>query len=190
MNKPAGIASQGGTNIKLSIDSLAESYSNARLMHRIDRKVSGMLILGKTSQSCQSPITKKQYYAIVFGNPIAKTGQLCKKIKTSGQSQRLSDDGKPAFTNYEKVESVEKDGIFYSLLKIEIHTGRKHQIRVHCAQELGMPVVGDEKYGGGNKERIFLHAYSCKVNEKTFVAPFPDEFVKFLKDLGFKTFFK
>lgn len=186
INKPDGIASQGGTGVKISVDAIADQYCNAKLMHRIDKKVSGVLLLAKNAQACTIPIENKQYYAIVIGKT-KQSGIITDKILTQDPIQKIHIDGKDAITHYETIETVFFNNLFYSLLKIWIDTGRKHQIRVHCAQSLSVPVLGDEKYGGGVKPRIFLHAYSCFANRNLIVAPVPDNFCKEMSDLGFKT---
>lgn len=184
INKPAGIACQGGSGVKLSIDTLASEFYNAKLMHRIDRLVSGLLILGKTSQACSIPLSNKIYYAILIGFP-PDSGEITDKIMNCGDRQKVTKQGKDAKTNYERIETVEVDGIKYSLVKVWISSGRKHQIRVHCASSLGMPVLGDEKYGGGVKERIYLHAYQCSVGQNLITAPLAKCFVQMMDTLRF-----
>ena len=103
-----------------------------------------------------------------------------------GKNQGVSLEGKTAFSRFQRLSAVEKAGNHFSLLKVEIFTGRKHQIRVHCAQSLGCPVFGDAKYRGGEKNRIFLHAFSCVVKNNRFIAQLHDEFLDTLNELGFQ----
>ena len=186
INKPPGLATQGGTGVKLSIDALADEFFGGKLMHRIDRNVSGLLVIAKNTQACSIPILNKIYYAIVIGVP-KDSGEITDKILNCGDRQKISSEGKEATTYFERIETVEVEGTNYSLLKIWINTGRKHQIRVHCASSLGAPVLGDGKYGGGEHDRIYLHAYSCNVNQNIITAPLTPCFLDMLKTLKFQT---
>ena len=117
INKPCGIACQGGTGIKLSIDDLADEFYSAKLMHRIDKNVSGLLILAKNNESCSIPIENKTYYAVVIGIPNS-SGKINDKIFNCGDRQKISEEGKDAITHFERLETVEIENNQYSLLKI------------------------------------------------------------------------
>lgn len=186
INKPAGIAAQGGTDVKVSVDVIAEEYCNAKIMHRIDKSVSGVMVLAKHNQACQFDIVDKKYVAIVLGKPEA-SGEINDRIDRIKAKQVVGEEGKEAKTLFKVLQSVQALGTWYSLLDVEIKTGRKHQVRVHCAQSIQCPILGDEKYGGGKRNRVFLHALSCQVNSKHLQAPLPQAFKNTLLDLGFNS---
>lgn len=187
INKPSGLASQGGVKIKLSADILANEYKGGKLMHRLDKSVSGLLLFGKSKEACNLPFTQKTYLAILCGN-IQSTGQINNKIAQIGRLQQVSEFGKQALTHYKTLENLEYEGQKYSFVQIQIETGRKHQIRVHCSQILNCPILGDTQYGGNPADRIYLHSYSCLINETELKAELQPDFSSTLKKMGFKSF--
>lgn len=188
INKPAGIASQGGVGVKISIDVLAEEHSQSKINHRLDKNVSGLLVLGKTPEGCVVNIKDKIYYAIVTGQ-VPESGIVSVKIGKVGIREGVCETGKLSTTYYECIEKLVKEKE-YSLIKLRLETGRKHQIRVHMGECLKAPVLGDFKYGGEDMSRIYLHAYSVLVGGKLFTAPLPSEFQSKITELGFKTVIK
>ena len=188
INKPTGLASQGGINIKLSADVLADEYAGGKLMHRLDKSVSGLLLFGKSKEACNIPITEKTYYAILLGS-LQESGIIADKIGSIGRSQQISELGKESITRFQTIEKQTFEGQIYSFAKIQISTGRKHQIRVHCALSLGCPVLGDTKYGGPTSEdRIYLHSFSCLIKSFELKAEFPADFTNKLQAIGFSKF--
>uniref|UniRef100_A0A1J3JG00 RNA pseudouridine synthase 4, mitochondrial n=1 Tax=Noccaea caerulescens TaxID=107243 RepID=A0A1J3JG00_NOCCA len=182
MNKPHGMAVQGGTGIKTSIDELAaiclkfDKSESPRLVHRLDRDCSGLLVLGRTQTAAtvlhsifrektsgasaygvkkNIKSLKRKYLALVIGCPRRQRGQISaplrKVVVDDGKSDRITvnDNGElvstqHAITEYRVIESSPRG---YTWLELRPLTGRKHQLRVHCAEVLGTPILGDYKYG-------------------------------------------
>ena len=150
------------------------------VVHRLDQATSGVLIFAKTEQvqnflKDNWKSTDKTYYTIVHGKLPKKSGLVTSYLEEDEDyvvhSKSKSDKGKLAQTEYEVVKETDK----YSLVKINLLTGRKNQIRVHMA-DLGNPVVGDPKYGKGKArfKDLYLHSYSI-----AFDHPFRRERMEF-----------
>ena len=187
LNKPAGLAVQGGTNIKLNIDIMLDSLKfnldeRPKLVHRIDKQTSGLLMVARSLNSSRyyGELFKKRqiekvYLAIVHGKLKYKVGKIGFKI---GKEKSLS-----SLTLYKVLDQNNE----LSFLVIKPITGRKHQIRDHF-NSLGNKIYGETKFKSlKNSERIsnvgdlHLHAYSLKFEEqdkitKKIVAPLPDFF--------------
>ncbi len=203
INKPSGIASQGGTGILKSIDSLVnfarpEFNGNLRLTHRIDKDTSGILVIAKTYDAANK-ITElfkerkvsKVYRAIVYGNfsKNKKVGVIDSPIIDK------NNDEKPAITEYQVIDEAYN---LMSLVELSPKTGRTHQLRKHLAS-IGNSIVGDFKYGDKGQfanlkqsldieipRNLFLHAYSVTIEGyPTIVAPYPAHFKKLNKYLNF-----
>ncbi|THG01055.1 hypothetical protein TEA_000220 [Camellia sinensis var. sinensis] len=183
VNKPPGMPVQGGAGIKKSLDELAATYLSydfpepPRLVHRLDRDSSGILVMGRTQTSTRvlhsifrektfgasndgllnrKRILQRKYWALVIGSPRRAAGvisvPLKKVIVDDGKSERITVvdnaevmSSQHAITEYQVIESSSQAG--YTWLELSPLTGRKHQLRVHCAEVLGTPIVGDYKYG-------------------------------------------
>jgi tRNA pseudouridine32 synthase/23S rRNA pseudouridine746 synthase/23S rRNA pseudouridine1911/1915/1917 synthase len=142
----------------------AKSRNRIFIVHRLDRETSGIVIFAKNEQAkfrlqSQWRDTKKQYLAVVHGHCEMREKTITSYL-AENQAHRvytINDPrkGRLAHTAY-KVLKETRD---FSLLEIELLTGRKHQIRVHLA-DIGHPVVGDERYGKEHKrqQRLALHA--------------------------------
>ncbi|KAL3538839.1 hypothetical protein ACH5RR_002205 [Cinchona calisaya] len=204
VNKPSGMPVQGGIGIKRSLDEFAAKYmrfddsESPRLVHRLDRDCSGVLVMGRTQLSatvlhsifrektfeaseydCDSKrrIIQKTYWALVIGSPRCSKGiiskPLGKLVMDNGKSDRITvldnvESSAPqyAVTQYEVIGSS-CHGCTW--LKLSPLTGRKHQLRVHCAEVLGTPIVGDYKYGWQahrNLRRIFSSTPIRNSNEE------------------------
>ncbi len=135
-----------------------------RAVNRLDRDTSGLVLIAKDAHSAsrlslsmkKREILKK-YLAVVEGIPIEKSGFIDAPIRREDEDsvkRIVSDDGKPALTEYEVIE--ERCGS--SLLEVTLHTGRTHQIRVHLAH-IGHPLIGDFLYGERNEEGYFLRCH-------------------------------
>ncbi|XP_038705602.1 RNA pseudouridine synthase 4, mitochondrial isoform X2 [Tripterygium wilfordii] len=162
LNKPPGMPVQGGIGIKTSLDELASTclsygYSEPpRLVHRLDRDSSGILVMGRTQDiDDKKRILQKRYLALVLGSPRRQRGlisaPLGKVVVDNGKSDRITvvDNAQDmscqhAITQYQVIRSSSHGLTWLELCPL---TGRKHQLRVHCAQVLGTPIVGDYKYG-------------------------------------------
>jgi len=163
------------------------------IVHRLDRDTSGVVmfakseIVKKTYQNSWDDLVKiREYMAIVEGNVKNDKGSVknyLKETKTFFVYSSEEKDGKLAITNYQKVKSNNQ----YSLLQVNLETGRKNQIRVHM-NDLGHPIIGDKKYGAQKNpiRRLGLHASRLVVvNPKTkkemeFIAKIPLNFTKII----------
>lgn len=225
INKPAGVmvTSDGNeNNLTLAQEVINYLYFKGEYSpeeggftpapaHRLDRNTSGLILFGKNDASlkCLTLAFKnhenicKTYLSLVKGNVFNK-GKIDKPLKKEANRSlvhvaSIREGGKEALTLYEPKENYEEG---YSLLSINLLTGRTHQIRVHLAS-ISHPVVGDRKYGDFATNKIFkerfglnyqlLHAYSISfdslmeplsyLSNKTFIAPLSPQFTKILSSL-------
>jgi len=164
----------------------SKSHKRVYVVHRLDQATSGVLVYAKTERA-QFLLKEhwkentKIYYAVVHGHFAQKKATLSSYLVEDDEyvvhSRTDSSDGKLAHTAY----TVVKETAAFSLLKIDLLTGRKNQIRVHCA-DARHPVVGDDKYGKPDTRytRLALHAHSLSFNHPfsgkrmTFEAPLPE----------------
>lgn len=165
LNKPFGLAVQGGAKTVRHIDgmlaSLEKNGERPRLLHRLDRDTGGVLLLAKTRAAAaalggafQRHEVEKTYWALVAGAPRPREGRIDLKIAQrmvrigKGEQERVipadGEDAKKALTDFQTLDEAGPGASFLALRPV---TGRKHQLRVHCAA-IGAPVVGDHKYGG------------------------------------------
>ena len=169
INKPSGIAVQGGTGIVLSIDDILSILPQKyRIVHRIDRDTTGLLIFAKHEDVARRLAKKfkersieKFYLALVRGEYDEKFFRvdepLMEKKIGNEKLMMVNKIGKNAITNFEVLDFNQSKNI--SLLKISIETGRKHQIRAHL-NFLKTPIVGDQKYNFKEKKGgLMLHSY-------------------------------
>lgn len=181
LNKPSGIASQGGGGVERHIDGLAEALVNKkglkpRLIHRLDRDTSGILLLARSGEAVRrlgaafrGRDVKKIYWAIVTPAPEQEEGTIrapLAKAKGAHKDKMIVEEGedsKIAITDFVVRERAGKKAAFVAFWP---RTGRTHQIRVHAADILGCPILGDGKYGGAAARiegmalagRLHLHA--------------------------------
>ncbi len=187
IDKPAGLAVHSGSGISFGVIDIMRRIqpdTEIELVHRLDRDTSGCLLLAKHRQSLlemqrrlQDKSLKKNYLAVVKGHwPEHKTEitHALKKITLANGERRVRVDpaGQKALTRITK--AIAGDG--YSLLSIELLTGRTHQIRVHCQAE-GHELAGDSKYGDTNFnkrmrkqgiKRLMLHANRLELPKTEF----------------------
>jgi 23S rRNA pseudouridine955/2504/2580 synthase len=204
INKPPGLASQGGTGIKMSVDDMIRSISERyKLVHRLDRDTSGVLVIGKktTAASKFAELLKykqvtKIYWALVLGRPPQQKGVIKLALMKKGADkngkghQKIEVDeaeGKKAITEYTILEDL---GGKMTWLELSPITGRMHQLRVHCAS-MGCPIIGDGKYGGadvhikGMERKLHLHARRIIIDELNIdvTAPLPKHMELYTPDI-------
>ena len=200
VNKPAGLAVQGDITgdshlLDMVSDYLATKYNKpgkafVGLIHRLDRPVSGVVLLARTSKALarmneqfRNKTTQKTYRALVSNLPTANTGTLVHYLGKDSKTHRALTYLKPkagakeAILHYELLKHAPNG----YLLEIKLETGRFHQIRAQLAKT-GMPILGDVKYGAGTPlpdRSIALHAFSLEfihpvTAEKIHItAPYP-----------------
>lgn len=202
VDKPAGLLTMGTDRDKertayfILTDFVRKGCAKSRnrvfIVHRLDRETSGVLLFAKTEAAKlrlqgQWEQTEKKYLAVVPGKLKKASDTITSYLAESEAHVVYSTSdpsrGKLAQTAYRVLRET-KD---YSLLEVDLLTGRKNQIRVHLA-DLGHPIVGDKKYGKGKgegaKARLALHARSISFYHPasgkplTFVAPVPAYFSK------------
>ena len=208
LNKPVGLPTQGGTGQSRHVDGLLDALISAdyrpKLVHRLDKDTSGALLLGRTSKAAaalakafQSRETDKRYWALVAGTPRERDGRISvrmDKVAAKGHERMVvSADGKLSVTDYSVVESA---GQMASWLTLKPHTGRTHQLRLHCA-EMGHPIIGDGKYGGqaafltgAVSRKLHLHSRFISFphpdgGQVTVTAPLPEHIKASFDFLGF-----
>ncbi len=161
--KPIGVLSERGQNPReRCMPTLLEQQTHTfrvDVVHRLDKAVGGAMVFSKNSKAsaglsrtiAQREMTK-EYLAVVAGCPAVPRGEwrdILFRDKQKNKSfviKRMRQGAKEAVLDYEVLQTVERAEGTVSLLKIRLHTGRTHQIRVQCASR-GMPLLGDEKYG-------------------------------------------
>lgn len=211
INKPPGLAVQGGSKTEDHIDGALDwlkfgADERPRLVHRLDKDTSGVLLLARTRASAQrltaafrSRDTRKIYWAIVVGRPLHENGNidapLAKLPGKRGDLVQVNEDlGKTARTRYRTIDMAGKQA---SWLELEPLTGRTHQLRVHC-ELMETPILGDGKYGqrdaslfeAGIARKLHLHARQLIVpgpgkSVVAIVAPLPPHMLETWKILGF-----
>ena len=178
LNKPSGLAVQGGSNTTRHIDGMLEALKfgleeKPKLVHRIDKDTSGLLVLARNRKYADL-LTKafrehklpKTYLALVVGCPKNEEGVIKAALEKVGEKSMVLDDGKPAVTEYKVLDNA---GDKFALIEASPLTGRTHQIRAHL-EYLGVPIVGDDKYFGGESRKKFgeitdkLHLHAYKID--------------------------
>ena len=161
INKPAGVAVQGGSGVTKHIDGALDALKRGasdrpRLVHRLDKDTAGVLVLGRTTKATAQLTaafrrheTEKLYWAVVVGRPEVPDGTIegavAKVVGVIGERMKIdSNDGKTAITDFRVISSAAGK---VSWLDLRPKTGRTHQLRVHCAG-IDTPILGDGKYGG------------------------------------------
>jgi 23S rRNA pseudouridine955/2504/2580 synthase len=219
LNKPAGLATQGGERVGASLDALLAELCSAEprsaeprspkplLVHRLDKDTSGLILVAKTRaaaarfsalfageprsderrssepRSGERRLVSKQYLAICAGRPQPAEGSIDQELEVHGAIRQ-------ARTDYAVLSSSQR----FSVLELELGTGRMHQIRRHLAL-IGHPILGDDNYGDFalNKQlrkdrglkRLLLHASRLIINEADcsldVTAPLPEYFRQFME---------
>lgn len=182
LDKVPGLAVQGGPGVARNLDAMLDALrfgheERPRLVHRLDKDTSGVLLLGRTAaaaahlaRSFREREVAKLYWAVVVGEPEAPEGRidlsLLKQAGPRGERTMAVDDpaeGARAITDFRTLDAAKRRAAWLELNPL---TGRTHQLRVHCAEALGTPILGDGKYGGaaahleGLSGQLHLHARS------------------------------
>ncbi len=210
LNKPPGLATQGGTGTTAHVDGLLDAFfdpvkGRPKLVHRLDKDTSGVLLVARTpgsaakySRAFAGRSARKTYWAIVIGVPTINEGQIdlaiAKQPGSGGEKMHVDEEnGQASRTRYRVIERAGNAATFVELQPL---TGRTHQLRVHMAA-IGHPIVGDGKYGGkaafltgAISRKLHLHARRLRIDgvdgDKIDVtAPLPAHFAESLAGLGF-----
>lgn len=202
INKPSGLLSiasdkeKSSTAYRMLSDYVQQKDKHNRIfvVHRLDEDTSGVLMVAKNREiqsalqdNWNDIVTKRGYYAIVEGQMKDKQGTITSYLKKNVQNLMYSSkdkNGQYSITHYKVMKENDK----YSLLDVNIDTGRKNQIRVHLG-DLGHHIIGDDKYGNPSNplKRLGLHAYCLELKhpisgkKMKFTAPMPKEFDNLFK---------
>jgi 23S rRNA pseudouridine1911/1915/1917 synthase len=208
IEKPAGLLTMSAdrtnenevTAYKLINEYVRQTGQRSRIfiVHRLDRETSGVLIFAKNEKlkaalqdNWDSLVTLRSYKAVVEGQLREKKGRIRSWLKETKTllvySSKVEGEGLEAITDYQ----VLMEGPLYSLLDVQLQTGRKNQIRVHM-KELGHPIVGDKKYGSKSEliERLALHSDKLELKHPVtgklmlFSAETPKEFFSLIRKAG------
>lgn len=232
LNKPAGLPTQGGSKQTRHVDGLSEALTfdadeKPRLVHRLDKDTSGVLLLARTravakalTEAIRHKETRKIYWALVAGVPTPYLGEIKYGLVkapghgSGGEGEKMraihprdidsTPGAKRAHTLYATLYRVASRA---SWVAMEPITGRTHQLRAHMA-EIGHPIIGDGKYGGGGQEnlgdgwgagvggviarKLHLHARSMRLEHPvtrkpmTFKAPLPPHMAESWNTLGWE----
>ena len=211
LNKPAGLAVQGGSGTKKHVDGMlgalkGDRTDKPRLVHRLDKDTSGVLVLARSQKAAQALTAafrtkdvRKAYWAIVVGVPELPQGRidlpLGKRPGKSGDRMVVDEfEGKRAVTTFKTLDQAGRRAVW---LEMEPVTGRTHQLRVHM-QAIGTPILGDGKYGGGEAflpgaevaKQLHLHARAIRFphpagGQFEITAPLPEHMKITWAYLGF-----
>ena len=211
LNKPPGLATQGGSKTDAHIDGALDylkfgATDRPRLVHRLDKDTSGVLLLARTrvaatamTKAFQARETRKIYWALVAGKPEHEGGMIdAPLVKLPGNRGDLvqvdENMGKSAKTRFRMIDHIGKQAAW---MELEPLTGRTHQLRVHC-QLMGNSIIGDGKYGEfdsaifetGISRQLHLHARMLSIPVKNrapieITAPLPGHMLDTWKTLGF-----
>ncbi len=210
LNKPPGLPTQGGSGVKEHVDELLDAFAvtgpRPRLVHRLDKDTSGVLLVAATpgsaayfSKRLSTRTARKVYWALVAGVPEPNDGlidlPLAKQPGTGGEKMMVdkTEHGQAARTRY---RVIDRAGNRAAWVELQPLTGRTHQLRVHMA-EIGHPIVGDGKYGGPDafltgsiSRKMHLHARRLIIDHPDgapldVTAELPAHFAASMEQMGF-----
>jgi len=211
LNKPAGLSSQGGRGQVHTLDELIWAFAKPgkarpRLIHRLDRDTSGVILTAKTKpaagflgKAMMARKFSKTYRAIVTpGAPVPREGVIAEPLRRDEAGREAymricapdHPDAETAETRYRTLAMTETS----ALLDLAPQTGRMHQLRVHLAS-IGRPIAGDARYGGALAvdgipvPRLMLHAAALRFphpngGSQRIEAPTPPDMAEILKGLS------
>ncbi|GAJ29170.1 RluA family pseudouridine synthase [Acidomonas methanolica] len=212
LDKPSGLPTQGGPGITKHVDMMLDGLRDGRadrprLVHRIDRDTSGLLLVARTpgvaaklAAAFRGRDVKKTYWAVVVGRPMPGEGVIDQPLARLGAgngalviaASRDDEDAASARTEYVTVDAAGRKMAWLALSPL---TGRTHQLRVHC-ETIGTPILGDPRYGGkaahpeGFADRLHLHARALDLphpdgGRLIVAAGLPPHMRETFRDLGF-----
>ena len=211
LNKPAGLAVQGGSGTKQHVDGMLGALKGdypdkPRLVHRLDKDTSGVLVLARTQRAAQALTAafrtkdvRKAYWAVVVGVPEKPQGRidlsLSKRHSKNGERMVVDEfEGKRAVTAFKTIDQAGRRAVW---LEMEPITGRTHQLRVHMLA-IGTPILGDGKYGGADAflpgadvpKQLHLHARAIRFAHPAggmfeIIAPMPEHMKETWAYFGF-----
>ncbi len=209
LDKPPGLATQGGTKTDSHVDGLlgalqGDAAVRPKLVHRLDKDTSGALLVARTpraaawfAKALSNRSARKTYWAIVVGVPDIAQGEidlpLAKQPGSGGEKMHVDEKGLPSKSRY---RIIERAGNSAAWVELQPLTGRTHQLRVHMAA-IGHPIVGDGKYGGKGafltgtiSRKLHLHSRRLRIDHPDggaidISAPVPPHFADSLESLGF-----
>ena len=209
LDKPPGLATQGGTKTDSHVDGLlgalqSDAAVRPKLVHRLDKDTSGALLVARTPRAAawfakafSNRSARKTYWAIVVGVPDIAQGEidlpLAKQPGSGGEKMHVDEKGLPSKSRYRVIERAGNSAAWVELQPL---TGRTHQLRVHMAA-IGHPIVGDGKYGGKGafltgtiSRKLHLHSRRLRIDHPDggaidISAPLPPHFAESLEALGF-----
>ena len=211
INKPSGLAVQGGSGVSSSVDTLLTEQRGAKayLVHRLDKDTAGLLITAKNSAAAavwtkliSSHLVTKRYCALCTGTFASHKGRIDHPVVHKGNAKEAE-----TFFSLRRQADIEAGGmrLCFSLVDLTLGTGRMHQIRIHLAGQK-TPIAGDDKYGDFKLNRFLRKTFGIKKMHlaalrldfseqcigSAFVppyleAPFPDFMSETLVRLGFGT---
>lgn len=210
VNKPPGLATQGGTKTDNHLDRLLgglvnEGASRPKLVHRLDKDTSGVLLVARSPRSASffskafsGRTARKVYWAVVIGVPPVEDGlidlPIAKQPGTGGEKMHV--DEKEGLTARTRYRVIERAGNRAAWVELQPQTGRTHQLRVHMAA-IGHPILGDGKYGGQEafltgaiSRKLHLHARRLRIDHPDggridVTAELPEHFAQTMGSLGF-----
>jgi len=192
VNKPAGMLTVPGRSKRESVLALLRekcpNMTGSVIVHRLDMDTSGLIVAAKTAEAHRNlqqqfllRTVKKRYTAILDGTVSSRAGNICLPLSSDPLDRPYQKvnflHGKPSFTTYRVLKSTCSS----TLIELSPHTGRTHQLRVHCASPLGLnaPICGDRLYGHP-ASRLFLHASML-----SFMHPLTGEWLTFERHAPF-----
>jgi 23S rRNA pseudouridine955/2504/2580 synthase len=214
LNKPHGLPVQGGPNIARHLDGMLDALrfdaaERPRLVHRLDKDTSGVLLLArsvaaaaKLAAAFRGRDVEKTYWAVTVGQPTPPAGRidlpLVRQPGPRGERTTAAEpgdrDAARAVTDFQTLDAARRRAAWLELKPV---TGRTHQLRVHCAEALGCPILGDGKYGGvaahmeGLPGLLHLHARALRLPHPSggtleVAAPLPPHMKETFAFFGFE----